>query len=454
VSFLGRQRLRPGIGGVSSRPVDPAEAYRVENMVLQRDGVWKPRPGLVAFGSAAAGTITHVSMQEQGKGIVVEGGRLRQWADGVYDAVLDTGWPTSWLHHTIGGNGAFQYWVSPKTGRFEGGPSQLRTVETVGEGGSLAVIASSPQVYWAEQHGTYTLATRPEEIYWSDAGDSTTWTAGNAIRPQRLVGGAYGMVSISESQVLLLCELGIGMLMGTSPSNFVLGPLYSNIPLPFRGRSALACGDRVFVIGDGPTIYSLNPGMQRVSASIESEIEGLPISGFFAWYDYVDQLYCLSHSSAGKTWLYDLERNVWMGTWTRHLVGMGSNPGSDALASRFYGLGNQMVELTDGVYTDSSGAFTCAIETKPDYQQAPEAEKQASAAYVDGRGTWEVILRYRNGPDEAWTEVSAGNVAAPGWAFFPSNVYRERVVRLVGTPSSTLRFRGIELDERVTGVPA
>jgi len=156
---------------------------------------------------------------------------------------------------------------------------------------------------------------------------------------------------------------------------------------------------------------------------------------------------------AKKTWIFDLEKNRWAGTITRHLVGLGLKPGNFNFR-RFYGLGGQMVMLSLGSeWSDSAGSYKCVIETRPDTLQIPETEKQASAVYIDGSGSWTVTLKHRNAPDASWAEDPMGTVSAPGWVHLPVNFYRERALRFEGVPSSTLRFRGVEFDERVVGTP-
>lgn len=457
MSFLNRQRLRPGIGGVSSRPVDPAEAYRVENMILQRDGVWKPRPGLVATGSAVS-TITHIANLDFSTYLaVIEGGRLRTFETGTaaWGATLSSGWPEKWIKHACGGGTAAKdwYWLGVKAPRLSGSTfGDLHKINANDR--TSSVISGAPQGGWVDYHGVYTFSVGGSEIAWSSPGDSDTWSAADSMTSPRFLRFPQAIISLSESQALLLGDFGVGQLMGNTPENWTVGPLYRDMIL--WPRTAVSCGDRVFVLGggeEGTRVYFFNPGMYRVDAPIESELAGLNSEGWWAWYDPLEQNFCMSHSTAGKTWIFDLEKNRWAGTISRHLVGFGMKSQNHGF-SRVYGLGGQLVVSgsPSPSWADSAGSYSCIIETRPDFLQAPETEKQASAVFVDGRGDWTVTLRHRERADEAWTDVALGSVSAPGWVHAPLNVYRERVLRFEGTPSATLRFRGIEFDERVVGL--
>lgn len=456
MTFLDRQRLRPGISGVSSRPIDPAEAYRVENMVLQRDGVWAARPGLVAIGPAVD-AISHVSNLDMSTNLaVIEGGRLRVFDTDsqTFAGTLSSGWPSGWIHHSSGGGtGATDwYWLAAKVNRFDISFGEIYKIN----GNTLAGadISSAPLCQWVTQHATYTIAVRDNEFAWSAPGNSDSWSGADAITCPRFLRFPRALLALNESQALIFGDFGVGQLMGNTPDSWTIGQLYPNMVL--WPRTAVLCGDRVFALGsgiNGTRVYFFNPGMYRVDAPIESELEGLAVEKFWAWYDPIGQNYCLSHSVAKKTWIFDLEKNRWAGTITRHLVGLGLKPGNYGYA-RIYGLGGQMVVLGRGPeWSDSAGSYKCVVETRPDTLQIPETEKQASAIYLDGSGNWTVTLKHRNAPDASWTEDHMGTVSAPGWVHLPVNFYRERALRFEGVPSSTLRFRGVEFDERVVGTP-
>lgn len=427
-------------------------------MILQRDGVWRARGGFIALGPSVS-AITHVSNLDMSTNLaVIEGGRLRVFNNGTltYGTTLDSGWPTAWIQHAHGGGTAASdwYWLAAKVSRM----THLTGAVYKINGNTLAgaTITDAPSCQWVAQHATYTIAVHGNEFSWSSPGDSDTWSGADAMTCPRFMRFPRSIISLSESQALLLGDFGVGQLMGNTPENWTIGPLYPNMVL--WPRTAVSCGDRVFVLGGGERgarVYFFNPGMYRVDAPIESDLEGLDYTKFWAWYDPLDQYFCLSHSDAGKTWFFDLEKNRWAGTITRCLVGSGTIPLQFGFR-KVFGLGTSLVySTTQGTpaWTDTSGSYKCTIETKPDYLQAPETEKQASAVFVDAVGEWTVTLRHRDAADASWTDVALGTITAPGWVHLPLNVYRERVLKFEGTPSATLRFRGVEFDERVVGSP-
>jgi len=126
----------------------------------------------------------------------------------------------------------------------------------------------------------------------------------------------------------------------------------------------------------------------------------------------------------------------------------------------FVGAGVNLLQWDPSIYTDYSAgsgvAYTCSVETQMTTGGVPDVQKQLTEVQVEGQGTWEVILKYRQTAGSAWTSLSLGSVVAPG-KLYPTlanmPIYRERVVRLKADSASTLRFRSIGLVEDVVGVP-
>jgi len=476
VTSMPRQRLRPGISGISRRPIDPAEAYRIENLVMQRDGVWMPRR---AFTSAGLTGVSHVSNLKRDHLMIIQSGALKVWQESGVVATIDTGWPSAssglnagWIQYTRAGLGATgprqPVWCAPKKSRFGYSPASMyyASAQTIGTGG---VLTGGRSTLWMENHSLHTIGGQGNSIFFSDAADVASWGLNDIDLPWR-IGELKSIISLDDLQVMLFGDQGVGSLQGNTLGNFSIGLVHNDLVLPYGGVTAVRCGRRVMVIGPGPSVYEVGMGgVRRISNPIESsrtsggltwELTDRDITSLNAWYDSTTDEYWLSSNSApSMTWVYDLERNRWTRTIPRHMVGLG--------LIRFEGSGaDRKYYAVDGTlaYSHDFGTPTtfsdlnepqpvwCVIETAPEHHQMPEAEQQSTALYLDATGSWTVTLRHRDGPDQDWKEEPCGAYTAPCWIHLPQVVYRERSFRFAAAAASDTRFRGVELDERVVAV--
>lgn len=452
MATIPRQTARPGLGGYSPRPIDPSEAHVISNLRLLRDGVWVPRGGLTTM-LTFSGDVTHISHPPVYAGnptfIVVEGGNLRGVSPPSTNTLLGTGWPTGRIRHAFGISAAgVPYWLAAKVAAGSGTGSLYKVTA-----GVLSTVSAAPQTGWVEAYGLYTFVTDNSRGRFSEAGDSDTWPALNDIQWPIELGPVRALIAIDESRLILFGHAGTGMLSGSSEDTWSQGQLY-NLGFIAQGNSIAKCGNLVVAMGPGPRLYTFNPSLERFDGPIQEELRS--ISDFTlmsAWYDPTENCYCFSHPSLGKTYLFDLEKKRWMGTWDKPLVGIGLAD-SNTLGIRYFGWGTKLVQMDDtGVYTDGGSAFTCTLEVGPEHQQMPEGEKGLSEVYLDGRGTWDVTLLGRSTPEGTFTTIhTVTGVVAPAWVSFPLHTYRERLLRLSATASSTLCLRGLKLDERFLGV--
>lgn len=454
--LVQRRQLRPGLKGYSPEPTDPLEARDILNLQLDREGIWKPRPGLLTR-ATMSGTIRHLSNRPRPTDnypfAMVEGSTLRIVNTSGSTVSKDTGWPTGYgLKHCFGQDASGNsYWIAPKCNVNANSPA---TPYRINPSGSFAALSGSPPTCrWVEGYGQYVFAIKNDTIHWSDAGDADSWTASSYVSRLPNLDVLYGFVSLSESQAIIIATSGTGIWTGNSEDIFQQGELF-NIRVAPLALTAVKCGERVLFLGPGPRVYSFHPSLERIDGPVNKDLDGIADSdNVLAWFDPVDNYYCIADFDAGKTYLYDVERNIWVGRLDKALVGIGLGDVDAApFLYRFYGYGTKFCQYDTGTYTDDGSNMTIAIETAPDNLGLPSTLKQMSQVYVDGEGSWTVGLYGRSNPQAAFSLIESITVDAPGWGYFGYNDYVEMTLRLSATATSSHRFRGLEVDERIIGV--
>jgi hypothetical protein len=319
------------------------------------------------------------------------------------------------------------------------------------------LIEQCPFSNWVESLSRMTFASDGYFINWSDYGDSSTWKASNAMGAPQEIGTIEAVVAIPDGQALVFGRLGIGLLRGDTENSVTITHMF-NTQIVTPARSVVRCGDRVCFLAPGPRIIQfLSSTLQRIDGPINKDLEEIEdLNDIVCWYDPVRNCYCMSDKKRDRTWLFDLEKNRWIGTWDVYLVGMATIPAPvSPFQGQVFGFSQELFVMKNrDTFFDGSKPFDCTIETEPNDLGVPETEKQMLALFVDGTGRWDLSLKFRNTPGVGdWQEIACGTVDAPGWLHLPAdNVYRERTIRLVGRASGDLTFRKIVYDERIVGL--
>lgn len=457
MSFFARQRYKPGVKGYSPRPLTPEEARVIQNLDMERDGTWRARPGLLTRVTHSS-TIRNLSnrpyVTSGGRFVLTDAaGTLRLYDANAHtiSASLGSGWPTAGrLKTAFSGSNEDPYWAAART--YQG--SGIAGVYTINPAGTLAAVAAAPNLGGVESYGLYLMGWSGTRIHWCDGGDVTAWMATNEIGAPWMVGTINQMMALSESQILILGSEGTGILTGNEATIFTQGEF---LALHFAAENvpAVKCGRQAVVWGQGSKLFLVDgTTADRFDFPVQDDLEAFgDIRNVSAWFDPTINCYCVSHSDAGKTLLFDLERRAWVGTWDKALVGIGHWEATDHPRRVSYlGYGAKIVQVDYTGFTDDGSAYTCALETVLPSVSAPESEKACSQLHIDGVGTWTVKLYGRSNPDASFTLLDTRVCTAPGWVYFAAHTYREGLVRFEATAASTIRFRSFQADERAVGV--
>lgn len=451
---LEPERLRPGLGGYSPEASTPEQASLIQNMELDHDQVWRPRPGRVSRANYGD-NILHVSAHPNDTHLmVIEGADLRFVTISSFaDAVVSASWPTAgFVKHAVGNTGSASVWTACKAATTDAAAA-LKVVNSAGTESTPSNVTGN----WVEAHGALMLATKPNEFQWSALNDCTTWSALDAEPVNQRLGTLVGALNIGESQTLLLGDRSCSIFRGAVEDLFSQEDYTGATVIPY-GMVNCVCGKSAVFAGPGPMLYLFDASgsLRRIDEPIFRDL--LTVTNWdntMAWWDPVRDTYNLVSFDLAKTWTYDLQRGLWMGLESAAVIGLGlkqTTTTGTPKARRFVGVGTRLLELDDSIYTDNSVAVTCILETYAGDRGMPDRRKQMNRVYVGGSGTWTVTLYYRNAIEGSWTTLAASaTVTAPGFAYFAANVYRERKVRLSATAASGVFLRDVHLYEEVVG---
>lgn len=455
-----RQRPAPGRAGYATNPVDPdGEAYLLQNLLpFTREGIARPRPGLVVdvdFGNP----IDHLSIHPATEYlIVVENGNLHYInpQDIVGDdTILDSGWPESpdgFFKHCIGiaASGA-RYWIAPKC---PVGANPGATIYRIDAGGAFAQLdADAPSANWVEAYGTFVFATSENRIAWSEPGKCDVWEA-DAVATLQKLGEMFGMVAVGDNQAILLGRDGNGVWVGGNEDLFEQH-FTSNQRVATPLQSAADCAGRLIMLCPGPSLRSYRNAWSPVHLPLLRELEAITDSKQIqAWYDPVQNAYCITDLNQERTYFYDMDRGFWVGWWDKGLVGIAAQHiFGQPFMNRWFGWGSQLCHLDSSVYDDDGTAITIKVQTAPSDAGKPDCLKQITGVFYQGDATGVSIkLRHRLTTDGAWTVTTLGTIDGNKWLRnFAPVTYRERVIEVSCAAGSGVNFKSLLLEEAETG---
>lgn len=443
---------------------NPEEAALIQNMEMGKDGIWRPRAGLVSR-TLFSGDCQHVSDHPNRTHVmVVEGGRLQYVNSSGWAATqLATGWTSSGYYKSATGIASG---TAPPDWCIASAPTTDTAAQLykVNSTGTLAAMSTATG-NWVEAYGQYVFAVKPGSLTWSAAEDITTWSGTNIEPPNPAIGICFAFVAISDDQALVLGEKGCSLWHGSD--SFGQQQLYNLRGIPY-GLHAVRCGDGVLFASPGPQILRFlgANNHQRMDLAVQPALRAIANWDLvYCWFDEFRYQYVLSDTGTSvATYVLDLDSGAWIaknlfknGAGTNMAcIGQASLPDSSGgHGRRFVGVGKRLCELDYSVYTDNGDAIECVIETPPDDRGLPHIQKVLERIYIQGGGSWTVSLLYRTRPGESWTTLAAQNtVSGPGWAYFDPTAYMERKIRIVGTAASTLDLSRLVVHETLAQVAA
>lgn len=476
MSQLQRHRERPGIGGASQTPVDGSEAYTLQNMIVDRDGVIRMRPGLVQLGSDETDFITHISLHPSSSRFLIfltDAFNLK-YMDLEHVSYATTLLKASWnainCKHFIGGGddlGALVYgtpklyWMAflATVGGTKG------ALWAVDRSMNISEITDANDGYWGEMHGLLNVGTDGNEIQYSDPADSETWPAASVINAPREVGKILAIVPFSDGQSLILGNRGVGLLRGTDEDTIAVEAI-NGFPAADPAHSAVKCGSRVVWMAPGPRIVAYDGSMVRLDWPVHEEMRDdlSDLQTLRFWWDSSINCYCVGDPERGTVYLFDMDRQRWIGTWVfgendetldGEMVGIAyRDTDATPYQRQILAVDDKICEFDYSATADLGSSFTCRIESEPNDLGVPESYKQVDKIYIDGGGTWSVRLYVRATSQAAWSEQgSAVSVTAPGWAYLEPNYWLgERKVTIEANSQAGLFFKSMSIDERVVGL--
>lgn len=456
---LEPQRIIPGLSGYASQPISPNEAI-VENMEIERDGIWRPRLGLIEDTDLGY-TVTHLSSvpsnfsaraicvaNRVGKlyfgagstsdltGTFPEGRIFEAWGEKSSDGTL------YWMCHLAspyGSTNGSLVLVDKSGTQTTDGTTTGNALETYG----LSVISLQGNASSART----TLSV-------SEIGDATTWPATYSAVTPSLVGSCARVLTIGDDRALLIGDTGLGSWGGSDADNFNQQDLLGIGLLP---ETWVKCGRRAIGLGHDRRVYIWEGQLSRIDMPIRDEMAGILRESIRTHYDPVKSHFILSDVTQGKSWVFDLDRNIWvtrLSFGTYGLAVYSPVTGYPPYTITYAAVGDRVslynYPEASRVYTDHGAAMTCLMETRPDHREMPEMAKQIQKVWVAGSGTWTVQLLHRDGPADSWTTLAAdATVAAPGYVTFPMHSYRERKLKLTATAASGVRLQQVVVYEGV-----
>lgn len=356
----------PGLGGSSSSPQEPSQAYLLQNMVRTDDGVWRPRPGF---------KLVRNFEQDQpydslGSPYTVNGGEivhLKAWtgdqmfganrftfkpADSTpgdyvgfwgYRETNDTvlplrGVPALGPLDPQGDNGPYGWFSSVQaTQSLSDGTRKDMMFFLRGERGDAYTASptfpytatgptSSFEASWVDAHGGYivacggaqTLGSVEKTIRWSDYFDPTTWDTLSQVTADHKIGEPIAVVPWQQGISFLIGRGGVGEIQGNSSNSFVFRPTLA-LPAAPAPNTIVGIGDACFFLVPGPRLVRLGLGGDTIiSGPIDRELRALTtLRNLRCWHDSYHNLYCVSDPATFRTYLYSLEEKRWVGHWSR-----------------------------------------------------------------------------------------------------------------------------------------
>ncbi len=477
---MPKRRIQPGTAGLARQTVDPQEAYWLQNLELDRSGVWRPRKGL-RFIVDLSHAITHLSRPAgyNHKVMAVANGGLYQIdveTPGSPSAI-DTGWPTIPMAAAIG--------VTPSSGSFwcanKAGISATAGPLKLWDGTSLTSPGTAPNDgNFVAMHGYMGVqccsgVTDNTAIRWSARGNVSNWPTAQASPPDPKIVTCDAAIPMSPTEMLLFGPQGIASIRGADDPNAIGFFFQQLVAVATPMHHVCKCGSRVLFLAAGPSVCSYSPadgGLVYLDAPIHRDLFlAGGVEQIRTWYDSIHEAFCLADLTQHLTYVYGLKEGRWLGAWTfadgadlfgQVVLDQGASEFDAAgqpWGKGFLGAGSRLVQWDPTLFVDQTSAMATAqhtmiLETAPSFAGDPGAEKQLTRVQLDGSGSATVKLRYRNAPDASWTVVTLGTVTMPG-TLYPGvlPLWREASVHVEGLSASGWRLRSIELNEDIVGMP-
>lgn len=491
-----------GLGGFSALPSQASEAPWIQNLVLDTDGSWRPRPGLDLIYDAPArialleAAVLYLGPEYDHQVFAMdETGyirHLRQFKVGGMESAdsydLSATFPasafTGSLKHGIAAPGIIPSTTTRRLiASFPGMGIAYPYVRSIGDFSPATIdyAAATPMRGVPFAHGLTLCIIGSTTVRFSDYADSSNdWPAANYLDLPPEIGEGLMGVYWQEGISYLFGTKGIAIMSGSELESDAALRLLTAPPLAGGAQQCVArCRDQIFYLAPGPAIYNIHGGIRRIDEPINSMLRDAgDVSNIRFDYDPLNDALAVTLVSPTKqTLIYSVSQQRWLGVYRHGDSGrsisfsrlLGPMLPTDALPTERintapYGMiiaacDDLICRYNPSLYADdtsssTTAAFTCALETFPQgCESSPHLDKQLLGVYVEGTGTWEVKLKHRSASNAAYTEVSLGSVAAPGWVHAPLDTaaYKERVVRVDATSASGLRVRNLAIKEALLG---
>lgn len=477
-------RQQTGRQGLARQEGSIGEGAWLQNLDWDRNGIARPRFGLKHV-KTMSGTITDLSKLSGYNArlmVISNSGSLDNLhvETGVVTNV-DTGWPTTpvakCLSPQVSGSGL---WIAHKSA-IGGSVGPLKKYDGTTYG---TITPSGGDGNYVGMHGYMVMRaasgeTNTNALCWSNVGDPDTWATGNKKGPIPELGTIDAVVPYGPQQSLLLGPYGVGHVIGTSPTQLSFEPLVSML-LATPMRHVCKCRDRVIFLAAGPKVVSFSPpGIVRdISLPIYRDLFlATGVVNLRGWYDPIRNYYCLTDNTQHYTYCYSLDLERWVGVWqytttSSNILGgavvdqgaSGFDEATMPWGKGFVAVGSNVLQWDPSVATDATGsnttaAFTCAVETPPlTIDGDPRALKAVREVQLEGAGNWSLTVKGRDTPDGSWTSHSiSGTIAAGG---VPRHIdpqvvpaYREIALRVEIASATTVRFKSLGFRLETVALP-
>jgi hypothetical protein len=188
---------------------------------------------------------------------------------------------------------------------------------------TAATVASSPAgrclAFHKERFWTGGTVAAPTELRYSGLADYTSWPSANTIEVGTDDGEAIEDIAPALGGLLIAKKSGLWFLSGDGPESFSLDRIDAGggapgrciRPTPF---GAVVAEERQVWLWQGGS------GAQEISQPIEDTYQ---ISGRFVDTAYADGVVYITDEGTGRTWAYDMVREVW---WVEKVSSAGESP--------------------------------------------------------------------------------------------------------------------------------
>ena len=503
---MAKKYEKPGASGVGAQSNDPFKAYDAVNMEFYGDGTLRRRRGVVQI-SDLGGDIAHINGWTEdivflgirytiGSPVVTEygvkyggfteatgtftetGGDSTRVTSGTSDP---WGWtssvPFTRSHVGTGGPDVDDYrtWMLMVSGSEQG--SSVNNVFAIEPTGSPTYNATDQgfEARSLSTHGNYAIAcgciiagNNYKGIRWTNANEPEEWPPERAVAaPPAEVGIPIAIVPWQQSISVIIGRAGMGEIQGDAGTGFNFRATYAEMAAAAPNTVA-KCGANIFFMAPGGRIVMVGEGgVVTVSDEIQKDIQGLAsLRDLRAWHDSRGNYYCLSDTHSGGenfVYIYSIARRRWEGKWQFFFDGAAGLPtvgearceyanvfpsASDTcpFAPTYIGCGPYLCRWLETSDNDTDTLTQGEVWSRPSEDPRPNEYKQIERVTINGGGTWEIYLYYRDNEADAWTNTLIGAVTAPDTVYGDLTIYKNRsIVCVTSDPDAT--FRSVEISE-------